>query len=254
MRVISWNCKGAFHRKLGCAAELRPDILVVPECEKLAALPQPIEGPAIRSYKWVGSNARKGLAVLSFGDYVLDLHPSYRPEHEWIVPLSVSGPATFVLFAVWTVPLGRQGGRYVRPLLEALETYRPLFGASETVWAGDFNSSFVFDTPRRAYKFRDFVSRLADLGLRSVYHQHRGCDHGEEPEETFYLYHHQDKGYHIDYVFASVGFHSSRLDVSVGTHADWSKRSDHAPLVCDLTLQPISRYPSATSRENQRDA
>ena len=253
MRLISWYCQGAFHKKVACATELHPDILVVPECEKLVALPQLLQGPTIRSHRWVGSNARKGLAALSFGDYVLDIHPSYRPEHKWIVPFSVSGPASFVLFAVWTLPLGSHRSRYVRPLFEALETYGRLLDTSETVWAGDFNSSFVFDTASRRYKFRDFVSQLASRGLHSLYHQQRGCDHGEEPDETFYLYHHRDKGYHIDFVFAGAGFHSP-VDVSVGTHADWSKLSDHAPLICDFTLQPISRTARAKSRKTSADA
>ena len=254
MRLISWNCKGAFHKKLACAVDLSPDILVVPECEKLAALPQSIQASAIRSYQWFGSNPRKGLAVLSFGDYVVDVHPSYLPDHKWIVPLSVSGPANFVLFAVWTLPLGHQGGRYVRPLFEALESYGPLFERSEVIWAGDFNSSFVFDTPRRRYKFRDFVAQLANRGLHSLYHRQRGCGHGEEPEETFFLYHRQDKGYHIDFVFASSGFHSRPIDVSVGTHADWSKRSDHAPLICDLTFRPSAKQRRGQYRTKQQDA
>lgn len=234
MRLISWNCKGAFHQKHAFAAALSPDILIVPECEKLSGLTQPIDSPIIRSCEWFGTNSRKGLAVISYGDYVLKVHPSYDPRHQWIVPLSISGPTTFDLFAVWTLPLGNHGGRYVRPLFEAFETYKSVINLSEVVWAGDFNSSFLFDTPSRRYKFRDFVALLNQYGVHSLYHHQRKCGHGEEPEETFYLHHHADRGHHIDYVFASDAFHSHGLSVSIGSHSEWSKRSDHVPLVCDI--------------------
>ena len=234
MRLITWNCKGAFHRKHAFAAALRPDILIVPECEKVSGITQELDAPAVRSIEWFGTNARKGLAVISYGDHVLEVHPSYDPRHEWIVPLAVSGPTVFVLFAVWTLPVGQQRSRYVRPLFEAFESYRSLMRTSEVVWAGDFNSSLAFDSPSRRYKFADFVALLGQHGLHSVYHRHRRCEHGEEPDETFYLHHHVERGYHIDYVFARDTLHPQGVDVSIGTHSEWSKRSDHTPLICDF--------------------
>lgn len=234
MRLITWNCKGAFKNKHSFARALQPDILVVPECERPPGLQQPLEPPAVRSFEWFGSNPRKGLAVVSYGEYSLELHPSYEPRHEWIVPLSVEGPVAFVLLAVWTLPLGSQGGRYVRPLFEAFESYASLMASSEVVWAGDFNANFVFDKPLRKYTFRQFVSLLAQNGLQSLYHRQSQCEHGAEPDPTFYLHHNADKGHHIDYVFASERFHFNGAGVSIGSHSEWSKRSDHAPLVCDL--------------------
>ena len=234
MRLITWNCKGAFHRKHDFVAAFHPDLLIVPECEKLSAVTQPFGSTPVRSFGWFGINPRKGLAVISYGDYASEVHPSYDPRHQWIVPLSVIGPTPFILFAVWTLPLGNQGGRYVRPLFEAFEFYKPLIDSSEVVWAGDFNSSFAFDTPSRRYKFRDFVALLSQHGLHSLYHHQRACGHGEEPEDTFYLQHNAEKGHHIDYVFTSDRLHPDGVAVSIGSHADWSKRSDHAPLICDL--------------------
>lgn len=234
MRIISWNCKGAFHKKHAFAEALRPDILIVPECEKFSGLTQSIDSSAIRSYEWFGTNPRKGLAVISYGDYALEVHPNYEPRHQWVVPLSISGPATILLFAVWTLPLGDHGGRYVRPLFEAFEAYKPLMNFSEIVWAGDFNSSFLFDTPSRKYKFRDFVTLLAQYGIHSLYHHQRQCEHGKEPEKTFYLHHHGDRGHHIDYVFTSEAFHAQSLSVSIGLPSEWLARSDHLPLICDV--------------------
>jgi exonuclease III len=234
MRLVSWNCKGAFHRKHDFVADLRPDILIVPECEKLSELSRPFDSKPVRSLEWFGDNPRKGLAVVSYGDYSLEIHPSYDPRHRWIVPLSIAGPFKFVLLAVWTLPLGKIPGRYVRPLFEAFETYKSLMNESDLVWAGDFNSNFNFDEPSRQYKFCDFVALLGQNGFKSLYHNQCKCEHGKEPDKTFYLYHHADKGYHIDYAFTTDKFHPNGYDVSIGTHAEWSKRSDHAPLVCDF--------------------
>jgi exodeoxyribonuclease III len=239
MRLITWNCKGAFHRKHDFVAALRPDILIVPECEKVSGVRQPFNSAPVQSFKWFGSNPRKGLAVISYGDYALEVHPSYDSRFQWIVPLSVSGPVAFVLFAVWTLPFGGYGGRYVRPLLEAFEFYKSTIDTSEVIWAGDFNSNFVFDTPSRGYKFCDFVSLLSQRGLHSLYHHQRKCEHGKEPDDTFYHHHNPDKGHHIDYVFAAERLHPRGIDVSIGSHAEWSKRSDHAPLICDFLEQAI---------------
>jgi len=184
MRLITWNCKGAFHRKHDFVAALRPDILIVPECEKVSDVTQPFNCAPVRSFEWFGNNPRKGLAVISYGDYALEVNPSYDSRYQWVVPLSVSGPVGFVLFAVWTLPFGGYGGRYVRPLLEAFDFYKPMLDNSEVIWAGDFNSNFVWDTPSRRYKFRDFVSLLSQRGLHSLYHHQRKCEHGEEPDNT----------------------------------------------------------------------
>lgn len=240
MRLITWNCKGAFHRKHDLIAALRPDILVVPECEKISEVSRPFGSSPFRSLEWFGSNPRKGLAVISYGDYAVEVHASYNPLHRWIVPLSISGPVNFLLIAVWTLPLGKVAGRYVRPLFEAFETYKSLMTGSSVLWAGDFNSNFTFDDPSQRYKFCDFVKLLAQFGFHSVYHKQDTCQHGKEPDKTFYLYHHADKGYHIDYVFASDGFHPHGYDVSVGSHAEWASRSDHAPVVCDFYENPAS--------------
>lgn len=132
------------------------------------------------------------------------------------------------------MPLGDYSGRYVRPLLEALESYKDLMTSSEAVWAGDFNSNFRFDRPSRRYKFSDFVSLLSQSGFQSLYHQQHGCEHGEELDKTFYLRHRADKGHHIDYVFAASSFHPQGFNVVIGSHTDWSKHSDHAPLICDV--------------------
>ena len=64
MRLVIWNCKGAFNRKNPLIAKLNPDLLVIPECKKLDA---PIAGvlglPPVNSFDWIGTDQNKGLGV-----------------------------------------------------------------------------------------------------------------------------------------------------------------------------------------------
>lgn len=185
MRLITWNCKGGFRRKHPRVAELFPDVLVVPECDRLTAVEQVLGAPQVRAWDWVGENRRKGLGVVSYGAYALRRHPAYDPTLRWILPLDVTGPLPFTLLAVWAIP-DPQDGTYVRVLFRALSVYAELFKGGRVIVAGDFNQSTAFDRPGSPLAFGRWVASAAVLGLRSLYHLSRGCEHGCEPEKTFF--------------------------------------------------------------------
>ncbi len=236
MRIVIWNCRGNFYKKHSAILQFHPDLLIVPECEKLPGIQQVFGSSPVTSFHWFGDDPKKGLAVLSYGDYAVVPHPEYDRQYRWVVPILVSQPVSFLLFAVWIMP-HRSMRSYAFPLLKAFEHYRSLTEASESVWAGDFNANCMFDEPHTSYKFRDFVRLLRNCGLRSLYHEQRGCDHGNEPEQTFYPHRKAKHGCYMDYVFASGGFPSGTYKVSIGRLSDWGKLSDHMPLVCDFSLQ-----------------
>ncbi|MEQ1858424.1 MAG: endonuclease/exonuclease/phosphatase family protein [Chthoniobacteraceae bacterium] len=232
MRLISWNCKGAFHRKNHLVTALNPDVLIVPECEQMDALPAELGSRSASSFHWFGSDPRKGMAVMSFGDYALEPLPiSDGPK--WVIPLKVTGRESFLLFAVWTIPV-IEIASYVLPLFQAHRLYREHWHESEVVWAGDFNANVLFDRPSRRYKFRDFIVELEADGIRSLYHEHFKNDHGAEARKTFYHYHHEERAHHIDYVFASGGVRQHGFSLTLGSFAEWARHSDHVPVVCDL--------------------
>ena len=72
MPLITWNCKGAFHQKHDFVAPLRPDILVVPECEKVSGIAQSFNSAPVQSFEWFGTNPRKGLAAKAFEEVMSD--------------------------------------------------------------------------------------------------------------------------------------------------------------------------------------
>lgn len=235
LRLITWNCKGAFERKHAAVAALEPDILVLPEAGCLTAVSQVLGNAPVRSYKWVGDNPAKGLGVISYGKYELSVHESYDRSLKWILPLTVTGSLSFTLLAVWTVPHAKTR-YYISCLFEACEVYRSIFEQNRVVIAGDFNQSVLFDKPRSEITYSRLLDKFASYGLSSVYHLSRGCEQGAEPEPTFFLHHNSAKPHHLDYVFATSDLHQHGVYVTVGEHAEWGKLSDHMPLSCTFEV------------------
>jgi len=231
MRFATWNCKGALRRKLERILPEGIDVLVAPEAEQPLAFNNVIGAPPLRSSLWTGDSQTKGIAILSFGDYSLTVHHDFDPAHKYILPVEVHGPTSFLLFAVWTVP-GPCRNWYIEPLISALGAYRHLLDHPRVIWAGDFNQNAVWDEGDSPYNFRPFVEELNAAGLRSLYHATTGSELGREPDPTFHLHHHENKGHHIDYVFASDPLIEAGAGLRVGKYADWHSHSDHMPLLC----------------------
>ncbi|CAN5371031.1 endonuclease/exonuclease/phosphatase family protein [soil metagenome] len=233
LRLVTWNCKGAFPRKHAAIAALNPDVLVVPEAGRLDALDRVAGHRAVHDIRWIGDNERKGLAVISYGDVTLTTHPSYDPSLRWILPLEVGGPVPYTLFAVWMMP-HVTSRFYAQSLFEACDTYRDLLEAPRVAMAGDFNNNVSFDRPRHPWSYARLLERFDALGLRSLYHLDRGCAHGSERHATFFMYHDAAKRHHLDYIFAKPALYADGFRIAVGTHAKWSAASDHVPLACSF--------------------
>jgi hypothetical protein len=240
MKLITWNCKGAFHRKHASVATLQPDVLVVPEAAQMRDIDNVIGCRPVRSLQWIGSNPKKGLAVVSYGDYSIEVHEAYDPSHRWIVPLRVEGPEPFTLFAVWSVP-HLVTKTYVQCLFDALDTYKELLASPRIIWAGDFNNNVVLGPRKSPRHFSFVIAAMEQLGFQSLYHLHRGANHGEEKEPTFFLHHNPDRPFHLDYIFASADLCGAEVEVTVGTPADWLKSSDHMPVSCTFHATRVPR-------------
>jgi exodeoxyribonuclease-3 len=102
------------------------------------------------------------------------------------------------------------------------------------VLAGDLNSNTIWDSRHKVINHSTVVKILADRGLVSGYHHHFGETHGEESRPTIYFRHHEDKPYHIDYIFIPREWASRLRTVEVGGFETWSKLSDHCPVVVEV--------------------
>jgi exodeoxyribonuclease-3 len=200
MKIIAWNCNMAFRKKAPVMCGLQPDILVISECEhpdKLKFIDTAVQPQQIL---WFGTNPNKGLAVISFGKYKLDVLDIYNPSFKMIVPVQVTHKETsFNLFAVWANNPDDPDGQYVEQVWKAVNHYDNCLISPSTVLAGDFNSNTIWDKKRRAGNHSTVVKRLAEKNNHSVYHAHYKQEQGEEQHPTFYLYKNKAKPYHIDY-------------------------------------------------------
>ena len=61
-----------------------------------------------------------------------------------------------------------------------------------------------------------------------------------------YPWHHKNRPYHIDYVFLPQHWTTQIQRVEVGSHAAWSKLSDHVP--------PLGRHNPVGFLASQREA
>lgn len=229
MRLVTWNaCRGQFSKKIPYLDHLHPDIAFVQE---IARPKEPIS-----NVFWVGSNPNQGMAVIAHPPYSITPLPMPEGVPDYIVPIAVEGPRSFVALAVCT--MGDKPYPYVRAACRAIEIYNDLFLNHEVVMLGDFNSNAIWDKDHpAALNHSSMVKRLADHGLVSAYHAFCNEVHGEETQHTFYYHWKQERKFHIDYCFIPQAWIAHLRHVDVGSFAAWQKCSDHRPILVELALE-----------------
>jgi exodeoxyribonuclease III len=229
MKIISWNCKMAYRKKAEHILRYHPDLVIVQECEKFEESPKTL---------WFGNNPKKGIGIFAYSDFKLEVHDKYSPSFRYVIPIKVSGPKNFNLFAVWAMnDTNDIKKRYIGQVYSALSYYDELL-YHPSIIIGDFNWNAIWDI-KPTYplygNLSDVISILSNKGIRSIYHEFYGEDFGKEKIPTFYMHHNQNKPYHIDYCFVSSVFKASYIEV--GNFSDWIGKSDHVPIVLGLDLE-----------------
>ena len=239
MRLVVWNCAGGIRTKWSLIERLEPDVAIVIECDH----PDRIPNLGFDSSVWMGRLPHKGLGVFGFGDWKVEEAAFVELQLEFVLPVRVSGPVDVELYAVWAMnrrasqhPLEYAG---VRQPLAMMDVYRP---PPNSIIAGDFNNSAVWDKSRR-HTFADMITRYEQDGFVSLYHSTTGEAFGSESTPTHWWRDRREDGrtYHIDYVFTS-GHLASRSALTVGTFDDSVTigRSDHAYLVADIAIGSLT--------------
>ncbi len=234
MRIISWNCQGAFRKKVDLVLNYNPDIIVVQECEcedNLKFNKKP------NDFFWYGNNIHKGIGVFSYSDYKFELLEIFNPVYRYIIPIHVTGYGhSFILFAIWA--MGNKENweaRYIGQIWLAINYYTSLLNNS-VILIGDFNSNKIWDYKDRVGNHSSVVSLLEENNIHSVYHKHLNHEQGKEINPTFFLQRNQKKSYHIDYCFVSNDFYDSFQNIEIGKYENWITFSDHLPLIIDFNL------------------
>jgi exonuclease III len=235
MRIIEWNCQGAFRLKNKEILELKPDILIVPECEREEKLGFGKLTPKPNDFLWYGDTGKKGIAIFSFSDYKLKLLKEFNPEFRYVVPIEISNETnSFLLFAVWAMDNKQNPlSRYIGQVWNAVNYYQAAL-ANNTILIGDFNSNQIWDDKERVGNHTDVVNFLNNFKIESLYHKLQNEAHGKESLKTFYMYRNLEKSYHIDYVFASHEIIKNGYNLTFGNPTKWIDKSDHVPMILDI--------------------
>ena len=202
---------------------------------------------------WFGDNPRQGIAVQAAPPYQLQRLPTLEGVPKYIVPISVTGPLSFTMLAVWSKNNAKY--RYVEAVTKAVDMYRELVAAGPKVLIGDLNSNLIWDsTHPKDLNHSALVALLRSLGLVSAYHGYHSEAHGCETRPTYYFQWNEQRTYHIDYCFVPEAWMKNVRQVDIGTYEDWKQYSDHRPLLVDIAdhclgrLSTLPRPPKATYR------
>jgi len=237
MRLITWNCQGAFRKKTDFILQLKPYILVVQECEHPDKLQLSQNTNRPNDFYWYGDNINKGLGIFSYSDYKFELLSDFDPKFRYILPFQVTSDShSFILLAIWAMDnKENHAARYIGQIWLAINHYTDLLGSS-TILIGDFNSNKIWDYKERVGSHSDVVNNLFDKDIHSIYHKYFGIEQGKEKHPTFFLQKNVSKPYHIDYCFASKDLTDKVKDVEIGAFENWKAYSDHSPLIIEFDL------------------
>jgi len=226
VRLTTWNCcRGPYEKKAGLLDALGADVAVIQECARPRAESD--------SLLWFGDNHRQGLAVVARGEYRLRRVRRARSVPKYVIPVEVSGPRSFLLFAVWTK--ADQEHCYVEAAVRAVFLYRKLIASGPTVFMGDVNSNVIWDHQHPEDRCHTaLVNGLSELGLVSAYHTFFDEVHGMETHPTYYFQWKETKPFHLDYCFIPKVWVPTLRKVSVESYEPWRTHSDHRPLTVDV--------------------
>jgi exodeoxyribonuclease-3 len=232
MRIISWNCRGAYHKKIDKIIELDPDIAVIQECENLEKLRvSSQEKIPLKSYWFGGFYKPRGVGVFFYKDYEI-LSTEYDTSIEFIIPMKIRNNQDFYLFAVWAMAPKDKKRSYTYQIERALERYKAILKNNDSILIGDYNSPHI-EKPNELTGVR-VVELFKKLGIFSAYHEFHKKEYGEHNHPTFYCNKKRDFPHMLDYCFASKSTINNICKVDVGRFEDWIKYSDHCPLIIDI--------------------
>jgi exonuclease III len=231
MKILTWNCNGAFRKKFEHLSDFDADIHVIQECEDPNQTKDITYKQWAENHLWIGNNKNKGVGIFAGSHIKLeqldwsDLHNGNKVRS--FLPCLVNND--FQLLGIWTHQNNSPNFRYIGQLWKYLQVNKQYF--NKILLAGDFNSNTIWDEWDRWWNHSDVVKELKELGIESSYHHYFQEEQGKESRPTFFLHRNLLKPYHIDYVFGSQEFTNSLNELEIGKPEKWLTISDHLPLI-----------------------
>ncbi len=243
MKLVTWNCQGAFRKKFARIARGAPDVAVIQECEHPDRLKWQGAQPPPTSQIWFGSNANRGVGIFSWTNLEFAPAEDYDPSIQYCVPVRVSGGSSFNLLAVWAMQHADPRLSYIAQVNLAIITYRNFIETGDTVLLGDLNSNQQQGSLGRLGSHDWVVRGLSDLDLVSAYHYFHRQVQGQESQSTFFMNRNLARPFHLDYVFIPRRWLKSLDKVWVGNPQIWLRYSDHCPVYVE-TKEEGAQEPS----------
>jgi len=233
IKLITWNCQGAFRKKYPLIANLAPDLAVIQECEHPDRIPWKF-GQAPTRILWFGESLTKGLGIFSWSDFQFEALAEYDHSIRYCVPIQITAPYIFNLIAIWAMDHKDDRHSYSGQVYLAVGSYRELIQSADTVVMGDYNSSKQTTPRSRLGNHATLTLDLHDLWLVSAYHQFHHEQEGHEKRWTFFHGRKIDRRAHIDYAYIPVRWLRRLANVQVGDPKIWLEHSDHCPVIVEI--------------------
>ncbi len=246
---MSWNCNMALARKAGHLLALQPDIAVVLECSNSASLDGMVR------IEWTGRYPRKGMAVFARPELTGAVADAPEEARRWCLPIWFEG-LDLDLVAIWGFRANGTAGVPRAVAHRALESLAPILGRRRAIVIGDFNDGPIFDAGHHA-SFARTTELLGTAGYASLYHAWTLEPYGAETGASLFHRWHRDKPFLIDHAFVPTWWLPFVSGFSIGSPDPWLERSDHMPLVVELTLPSgsatsLDSEPAGRPRYSQR--
>ena len=230
MKIITWNCNGAFRKKYKYLEQFNADIIIIQECE----CPEKSNDNDYKLFSqnsiWTGITKNKGLGIFVKNNILLE--NLNWPDNNLKYFISCSINKKFSLLGTWCNSTNSLTFGYIGQFCKYLQINKNRM--SNILIAGDFNSNSIWDKWDRWWNHSDVVRELNEINIKSIYHEINNLDHGKEPTPTFYLQKNINKGYHIDYFFCYTNIIKKVKSLKIENFKDWINISDHMPKIIDV--------------------
>ena len=241
MKIVSWNCNGAFRKKYDFLLNIDWDVAIIQECENPESINDAKYHSLFKEKIWIGTNKNKGVGIFTREKKIeIDLRYSNLStefckygdsshELKYFLPVKIDD---YIIIGTWC----HTGDDYIFRYIGQLWKYLLLNDVNidtKTLFIGDFNANKIWDYEHGWWNFSTVNRMLNDKNLYSFYHHLSKENFGKEKEATFYLHRNKDKPYHIDYAYGSL---ENYLDIKI-LNIPKSKEvelSDHKPLYIEV--------------------
>ena len=231
MKIVTWNCNGAFRKKFEHLSHINADIYVIQECEDPEKCKDQSYKNWASNFLWIGNNKNSGLGVYAKEGFLLKKLDWESAGLQSFIPFTINNE--FIVLAVWTKQANSPTFQYIGQMWKYLQAHQSKLSSSKSIICGDFNSNTCWDKGDRWWNHTDVVNDLIKIDIHSIYHSLNKLEQGKEVRPTFYLHRKLEKSYHIDYAFASSSLLPS-ANLEIGKFNEWISFSDHMPVIFEV--------------------